>query len=166
FWCMEPPFDAAKGVLKTVSGYTGGKESNANYSAVSGHKTQHREVVQVTYDPAQISCEQLLDIFWRSINPTQANGQFADIGLSYQAAIYYSNDEEKRLAEASKDALAKSGKFDKPIVTEIIPATPFYPAEEYHQNYYQKNAADYQRYYVGSGRAGFLEQTWGKEAKP
>ena len=162
FWCMQPPFDAAKGVVKTLVGYSGGKESDANYSAVSGHKTQHREVIQVTYDPAQISYEQLLDIFWRNINPTQGNGQFADIGLSYQAAIYFANEEEKRAAEASKEALGKSGKFDKPIVTEILPATPFYPAEEYHQKYYLKNKADYERYKVGSGRAGFLEKIWGK----
>ena len=166
FWCMQPPYDNAKGVVKTVVGYTGGEKSDANYSAVSNHKTKHREVVEVTYDPAQISYEQLLDIFWRSINPTQRDGQFADIGLSYQAAIYYANDEEKRAAEASKQKLAASGKFQKPIVTEILPATPFYPAEDYHQKYYVKNAREYKAYYVGSGRAGFLEKTWGKEAKP
>src|SRR3981081_3844048 len=102
FWCMQPPFDHAKGVVKTVVGYTGGKQTEANYSAVSAHRTQHRESIEVTYDPALISYDQLLDIFWRNINPTQADGQFHDIGLSYQAAIYYANDEEKKAAEASK----------------------------------------------------------------
>ncbi len=166
FWCMQPPFDHAKGVVKTVVGYTGGKESDANYSAVSGHKTQHRESIEVTYDPSQISYDQLLDIFWRNINPTQADGQFHDIGLSYQAAIYYGNEEEKKIAEASKESLGKSGKFQKPIVTEILPAAKFYPAEEYHQKYYLKNNADFEAYHVGSGRVAFLEKIWGKEAKP
>ena len=162
FWCMQPPFDQAKGVTKTVVGYTGGDAKDANYSEVSNHRTQHREAIQVTYDPAQISYEQLLDIFWRNINPTQGNGQFADIGLSYQAAFYYANDDEKRAAEQSKDALGKSGKFQKPIVTEILPAMPFYPAEEYHQKYYLQNPREYERYHVGSGRVGFLEKIWGK----
>jgi methionine-S-sulfoxide reductase len=166
FWCMQQPFDYAKGVVKTVVGYTGGKETDANYSAVSGHKTQHREAIQVAYDPAQISYDQLLDIFWRNINPTQGNGQFADLGLSYQAAIYYGNDEEKKAAEASKETLGKSGKFQKPIATEILAAMSFYPAEDYHQKYYLKNTAAYEAYHVGSGRVGFLQKIWGKEAKP
>lgn len=166
FWCMQPAFDAAKGVIKTTVGYSGGEESEANYRAVTSGKTHHREVIQVTYDPAQISYEQLLNIYWREIDPTQANGQFADVGPSYKAAVYYANEEEKHVAEASKEKLAKSGKFEKPIVTEILPAMPFYPAEEYHQKYYQKNAGDYKRYSVGSGRAGFLEKNWGKEVKP
>ncbi len=166
FWCMQPPFDHAKGVIKTIVGYTGGKESDANYSAVSGHKTQHRESIEVTYDPAQISYDHLLDIFWRNINPTQADGQFHDIGLSYQAAIYYGNEEEKRIAETSKENLGKSGKFQKPIVTEILPAAKFYPAEEYHQKYYLKSKADFEAYHVGSGRVAYLEKIWGKETKP
>jgi methionine-S-sulfoxide reductase len=166
FWCMQPPFDNAKGVVKTVVGYTGGQKSDANYSAVSNHITKHREVIEVTYDPAQISYEQLLDIFWRNINPTQADGQFYDIGLSYQAAIYYSNDEEKGVAESSKQKLGESGKFQNPIVTEILPATPFYPAEDYHQKYYLKNPREYKAYHVGSGRDAFVEKIWGKEAKP
>lgn len=164
FWCMQPPYDRAKGVVKTVVGYTGGKESDANYSAVSGHKTQHREAIEVSYDPGQISYDQLLDIFWRQINPTQENGQFADIGLSYQAAIYFANDDEKKAAGGSKEALTKSGKFQKPIVTEILPAMKFYPAEEYHQKYYLRKNADYKAYHVGSGRAAFLEKLWGKES--
>lgn len=165
FWCMQPPFDHAKGVVKTIVGYTGGKESEANYSAVSGHRTQHREAIEVTYDPAQISYDQLLDIFWRNINPTQPDGQFADIGLSYQTAIYVGNDEEQKIAEASKEKLGKSGKFQKPIATEILPAMKFFPAEEYHQKYYLKNKAAYDAYHVGSGRVSYLEKLWGKEAK-
>ena len=161
FWCMQPPYDKANGVVKTVVGYSGGSAEDANYEKVSAHRTKHREVIEVTYDPAKISYDKLLDIFWRQINPTQADGQFHDIGLSYQAAIFYSNEEEKKAAEASKEKLAKSGKFSKPIVTEILPAQPFYPAEEYHQKYYLKNAADYERYHVGSGRVSFLEKIWG-----
>ena len=162
FWCMQSPFDKTKGVLKTVVGYCGGGEENPTYEQVSAKKTGHRESIEVTYDPAQVSYEQLLDVFWRQINPTQANGQFADIGLPYQAAIFYRSDEEKKVAEASKEKLGKAGKFSQPIVTDILPAAKFHPAEEYHQKYYEKNAADYKRYYVGSGRAGFLEKTWGK----
>jgi methionine-S-sulfoxide reductase len=158
---MQKPFDDTPGVLKTVVGYSGGGEVNPTYEQVAAKKTGHREVVEVTYDPAKVSYQQLLEIFWRQIDPTQANGQFADIGLPYHAAIFYGNEDEKRLATESKEALAASRKFSKPIATEILQAAPFYPAEEYHQKYYQKNAADYQRYYVGSGRAGFLKKTWG-----
>jgi methionine-S-sulfoxide reductase len=163
FWCMQPPFDHAKGVTKTVVGYTGGTKETANYNLVSAHKTQHREAIEVTYDAPRISYEQLLDIFWHNINPTQADGQFHDIGLSYQAAIYYADDEEKKAAEASKEKLAKSGRFDKPIVTEILPLQPFYPAEEYHQKYYLKNPGEFEAYHVGSGRVGYLEKIWGKK---
>jgi methionine-S-sulfoxide reductase len=165
FWCMQPPYDNAKGVVKTVVGYTGGSAEDATYEKVSAHRTKHREAIEVTYDPAQISYEQLLDIFWRNINPTQADGQFHDIGLSYQAAIFYGSDEEKKVAETSKEMLGKSGKFSKPIVTEILPAQPFYPAEDYHQKYYLKNHADYEAYHVGSGRVSFLEKIWGAETK-
>jgi methionine-S-sulfoxide reductase len=165
FWCMQPPYDNAKGVVKTVVGYTGGSADDATYQKVSAHLTKHREAIQVTYDPTQISYAELLDIFWRNINPTQADGQFHDIGLSYQAAIYYGNEEEKSAAETSKENLAKSGKFARPIVTEILAAQPFYPAEEYHQKYYLKNRADYEAYHVGSGRVSFLEKTWGPQPK-
>jgi methionine-S-sulfoxide reductase len=165
FWCMQPPYDNAKGVVKTVVGYTGGSAEDATYEKVSAHRTKHREAIQVTYDPAQISYEQLLDIFWRNINPTQADGQFHDIGLSYQAAIFYGSDEEKKAAEASKEMLGKSGKFSQPIVTEILPAQPFYPAEDYHQKYYLKNHADFEAYHVGSGRVSFLAKIWGAETK-
>jgi len=162
FWCMQEPFDQVKGVTRTVVGYTGGSKEDANYPAVSGHKTQHREAIEVTYDPAQISYEKLLDVFWHNINPTQADGQFHDIGLSYQTAIYFRNNEEKKLAETSKEKLAKSGMFDRPIVTEILSALPFYPAEDYHQKYYLKNPAAYEAYHVGSGRVSYLEKIWGK----
>jgi methionine-S-sulfoxide reductase len=162
---MQPPYDKANGVVKTVVGYSGGSADDANYEKVSAHRTKHREVIEVTYDPTKISYDELVDIFWRQINPTQADGQFHDIGLSYQAAIFYSNEEEKKAAEASKEKLSKLGKFSKPIVTEILPTQPFYPAEEYHQKYYLKNAADYERYHIGSGRVSFLEKIWGADAK-
>ncbi len=161
FWCMQEPFDHVKGVTKTVVGYTGGSKEDANYAAVSAHQTQHREAIEVTYDPTQISYSQVLDAFWHNINPTQADGQFHDIGLSYQAAIYYQTQEEKKIAELSKEKLGKSGKFDRPIATEILPAMPFYPAEEYHQKYYLKNPDAYQAYHVGSGRVSYLTKIWG-----
>ncbi len=164
FWCMQPAFDHTPGVTKTIVGYSGGDEANPSYSQVSGHKTGHRESIEVTYDPAKVSYDQLLDVFWRQINPTQANGQFADIGLSYQAAIFYANEDEKKVAEESKQKLGAAGKFQKPIVTEVLAAKKFYPAEEYHQKYYLKNTADYEAYHVGSGRVAFLEKIWGKEA--
>ena len=135
FWCIQTPYDKAKGVVKTVVGYTGGSAEDATYEKVSSHRTKHREAIEVTYDPAQISYEQLLDIFWRNIDPTQADGQFYDIGPNYIAAVYYGSDEEKKIAENSKEKLGKSGKFSKPIVTEVSPLERFYPAEDYHQNY-------------------------------
>jgi peptide methionine sulfoxide reductase msrA/msrB len=161
FWCMQEPFDHVKGVTQTVVGYTGGSKEDANYTAVSAHKTQHREAIEITYDPAQVSYAQLLDVFWHNINPTQADGQFHDIGLSYQAAIYYGSEEEKKIAQDSKEKLSKSGRFDQPIVTEILPAKPFYAAEDYHQKYYQKNPADYEAYHIGSGRVSYLARVWG-----
>jgi methionine-S-sulfoxide reductase len=163
FWCMQPPFDQTKGVTKTVVGYTGGSKETADYNLVSAHKTQHREAIEVTYDPARVSYEQLLDVFWHNINPTQADGQFHDIGLSYQAAIYYGNDEEKKMAENSKEKLGKSGRFDRPIVTEVLARMPFYPAEEYHQKYYLKNPEEFEAYHVGSGRVSYLEKVWGRK---
>jgi methionine-S-sulfoxide reductase len=162
FWCMQPPFDEARGVVKTVVGYTGGSANDATYPLVSAHKTQHRESIEVTYDPSRISYEQLLDIFWRNINPTQADGQFHDIGLSYQTAIFYATEEEKKIAEASKKQLADSGRFKKPIVTRILRREPFYPAEDYHQKYYLKNPAQFKAYHVGSGRVDYLRRVWGK----
>jgi methionine-S-sulfoxide reductase len=161
FWCMQPPFDKTKGVVSTVVGYTGGQEKNPTYEQVSSSRTGHREAIQVKYDPAQVSYDQLLDVFWRSFDPTQADGQFADIGPQYRAAVYFHSEEQKRQAEESKRRLAQSGKFSKPIVTEILPAGPFYAAEEYHQKYYLKHPEEYRRYAVGSGRYPFLERTWG-----
>ena len=161
FWCMQEPFDHVPGVVKTVVGYTGGSAADATYDKVSAHQTQHRESIEVTYDPVKVSYMQLLDVYFQNINPTQADGQFADIGLSYQAAIYVANDEEKKVAQAAKENLGKSGKFQKPIATEILPAGKFFPAEDYHQKYYMKNHADYEAYHVGSGRVAFRKKYWG-----
>src|SRR5213079_1047735 len=133
FWCIQPAFDKANGVIKTAVGYSGGTEPNPTYELVSTERTNYRESIEITYDPAKISYEQLLDIYWRQIDPTQADGQFTDIGSSYRAAIFYRNAEEKKIAAASKEKLASSGKCHKPIVTEILPAMKFYPAEAYHQ---------------------------------
>jgi methionine-S-sulfoxide reductase len=160
FWCIQPAFDKAKGVLKTVVGYSGGTEPNPTYELVTSEKTGYRESIEITYDPAKISYDQLLDIYWRQIDPTQADGQFTDIGPSYRAAIFYGNDEEKKIAEASKAKLARSGKFNKPIVTEILPAMKFYPAEADHQKYYEKNPEHFEAFERGSGRVSFQKKTW------
>jgi methionine-S-sulfoxide reductase len=162
FWCIQPAFDKAKGVIKSVVGYCGGTEPNPTYELVSSEKTGYRESLQITYDPAKISYDQLLDIYWRQIDPTQADGQFTDIGPSYRAAIFYGNDEEKKTAEASKEKLVRSGKFNKPIVTEILPAMKFYPAEAYHQKYYQQNPEHFEAFEEGSGRVSFKKKTWGQ----
>jgi len=160
FWCIQPAFDKAKGVIKTVVGYCGGTEPNPTYELVSSEKTGYRESIQITYDPAKISYDQLLDIYWRQIDPTQADGQFTDIGPSYRAAIFYGNDDEKKNAETSKERLARSGKFNRPIVTEILPAMKFYPAEAYHQKYYQQNPEHFEAFEEGSGRVSFKKKTW------
>jgi methionine-S-sulfoxide reductase len=163
FWCIQPAFDKAKGVIKTVVGYCGGTQPNPTYELVTSKKTNYRESLEVTYDPAKISYEQLLDIYWRQIDPTQADGQFTDIGPGYRAAIFYGSDDEKKIAEMSKEKLAQSGKFKKPIVTEIVPAMKFYPAETYHQKYYQQNPEHFEAFEEGSGRVSFQKKTWGKE---
>jgi methionine-S-sulfoxide reductase len=160
FWCIQPAFDKAKGVIKTVVGYCGGTEPNPTYEIVSSEKTGYRESIQITYDPATISYDQLLDIYWRQIDPTQADGQFTDIGPSYRAAIFYGNDGEKKIAETSKEKLARSGKFNKPIFTELLPAMKFYPAEAYHQKYYQQNPEHFEAFEEGSGRVSFKKKTW------
>lgn len=162
FWCMQPPFDHVKGVVSTRVGYTGGKLQNPSYEQVSSGTTGYRECIEVTYDPAKISFEQLLDIFWRRIDPTQGNGQFGDVSRQYRTAIYYSSEEEKKLAEASRERLQKSGKFSKPIATEILPAEKFWPAEEHHQKYYLKNPEHFEAYERGSGRVDFFKRTWGE----
>ena len=163
FWCIQPAFDKAPGVIKTVVGYCGGTESNPTYKLVTSEKTKYRESIEVTYDPAKISFEQLLDIYWRQIDPTQADGQFTDIGPSYRAAIFYSNAEEKKTAEASKEKLTRSGKFKKPVVTEILPAMKFWAAEDYHQKYYRENRERFEAFEQGSGRVSFKKDKWGGE---
>ncbi len=163
FWCMQPPYDNQKGVLKTYVGYTGGTFESPTYEQVSSGTTGHTEAVRVIYDPSVVSYQTLLDIFWRNIDPTQANGQFADRGSQYRTAIFYHNEEQKKLAEKSRDALVKMAKFSAPIVVEISPAGDFYQAEPYHQGYYKKNATHYNLYKLGSGRAGYIERTWGKD---
>jgi methionine-S-sulfoxide reductase len=160
FWCIQPAFDKAKGVINTVVGYSGGTEPNPTYELVSSEKTGYRESIQITYDPAKISYDQLLDIYWRQIDPTQADGQFTDIGPSYRAAIFYGGDQEKKIAEASKEKLQHSGKFKKPIVTEILPAMKFYPAEANHQKYYRQNPEHFEAFEEGSGRTSFKNKTW------
>ena len=165
FWCIQPAFDKAPGVIKTLVGYCGGTEPNPTYELVTSEKTQYRESIEVTYDAAKISYEQLLDIYWKQIDPTQADGQFTDIGPSYRAAVFYSNEEEKKTAEGSKEKLARSDKFKKPIVTEILPTMKFYPAEAYHQKFYQQNPEHFEAFEEGSGRAAFQKKMW-SETKP
>ncbi|MBA2408814.1 MAG: peptide-methionine (S)-S-oxide reductase MsrA [Gammaproteobacteria bacterium] len=162
FWCMEPPYDKLAGVTATVSGYSGGELKNPTYEQVSAGGTGHTEAVQISYDPDKVSYQKLLDVFWENIDPLDAGGQFCDRGDSYRAAIFYQNDKEKRLAQASKRALEKSGRFDQPIVTEIAPASQFYKAEGYHQDYYQKNSLRYKFYRYSCGRDARLEELWGE----
>ena len=161
FWCMEPPFEKLEGVISVTSGYCGGTEPKPTYEQVSAGRTGYAESVQVIYDPARVTYDQLLEAFWMNIDPTQSDGQFADRGRQYRTAIFYHTDEQQRLAEASKERLATSRKFSKPIVTAIAPATQFYPAEDDHQDYYKKNPLRYKLYRAGSGREGFLTTTWG-----
>jgi len=163
FWCMEPPFDKLDGVISTTSGYTGGTEKGPTYEQVSAGKTGHLEAIEITYDPAKVSYAQLLDVFWKNVDPTQHNGQFVDVGSQYRTAIFYHTEEQRRLALESRNRLQESRKFGKPIVTEIRPALEFYSAEDYHQDYYIKNPIRYKYYRWGSGRDRFLEETWGKK---
>jgi len=160
FWCMVAPFAKLSGVIKVVSGYTGGHKENPTYEEVASKTTGHHEAVQITFDPDKISYEELLDVFWRQIDPTDPGGQFADRGEPYHTAIFYHSEEQKQKAEASKRALAASGKFDKPIATKILPAQTFYPAEEYHQDFYKKNPSHYEHYRRGSGRDDFIKKHW------
>jgi peptide methionine sulfoxide reductase msrA/msrB len=164
FWCMEAPFEKLDGVVEVVSGYSGGHVADPSYQAVSAGGTGHAEAVQVRYDPARVSYQALLDVFWRQIDPTDAGGQFADRGSQYRSAIFVHDAEQRRLAEASKDALGKSGRFSAPIVTGIVDFASFYRAEEYHQDYYAKNAIRYKYYRWGSGRDAFLARAWSEEA--
>ena len=160
FWCMEPPFEGKKGVVDVVAGYTGGHVVNPTYEQVCTGETGHAEAVQITFDPDQVTYQELLEIFWRNIDPTTEDAQFADQGTQYRTSIFYHSEEQKKLAQASKEKLAASGKFKSPIVTEIVPAGTFYRAEEYHQDYFKKQPFRYKNYSVGSGRAGFLKKTW------
>jgi len=160
FWCMVKPFDQMPGVIRVVSGYTGGHKPNPTYEEVCSETTGHAEAVQITFDPEILPYRKLLDIFWKQIDPTDPGGQFYDRGSSYRTAIFYHTEEQKAEAERSKEELAASGRFDKPIVTEIVPAGPFYPAEDYHQDYYKKNPFRYEMYRKGSGRDAFIEKTW------
>ncbi|ALA16217.1 MULTISPECIES: peptide-methionine (S)-S-oxide reductase MsrA [Chelatococcus] len=159
FWCMEPPFDAVPGVTATISGYTGGRTQNPTYNEVSSGRTGHKEVVKVVYDPSRVTYEQLLAIFWRNIDPHDARGQFCDKGDQYTSAIFVASPEQRQAAEASLKAV--SGQLKGRVVTEILPAATFYPAEEYHQNYYRKSAAKYKYYRFACGRDRRLEEVWG-----
>jgi peptide-methionine (S)-S-oxide reductase len=161
FWCMEPPYDALPGVIATTSGYAGGQKANPTYEQVSAGDTGHIEVIQITYDPKQISYEKLLEVFWRNVDPLDKGGQFCDRGSTYTTAIFVHNQEERKLAEQSKVAAEKQ--LGKKIVTAIRPAATFYPAEEYHQDYYQKNPLRYKYYRYSCGRDQRLEHLWGKK---
>lgn len=160
FWCMVSPFEEMPGIINVVSGYTGGHTENPTYEEVCTDMTGHYEAVQITFDPELFPYKKLLQLFWQQIDPTDPGGQFHDRGDSYRTAIFYHTEEQKELAEASKQELAESGRFQKPIVTEILPASTFYPAEEYHQDYHKKNPGHYKRYRKGSGREDFINDNW------
>jgi peptide methionine sulfoxide reductase msrA/msrB len=160
FWCTESDFEKLDGVIEAVSGYTGGQVENPTYKQVSAGGTGHVEAIRVVYDPERISYQELLDHFWRHVDPTDPGGQFVDRGSQYRSAIFYANEGEREMAEASKKALAASGRFDRPIVTGVLPLGAFYSAEDYHQDYYKKNPLRYHWYRSGSGRDRFLEQAW------
>ena len=161
FWCMEPPFDKLEGVVATTSGYSGGPERNPTYKEVSYGKTGHTEVVEILYDPEKIRYEELLEVFWRNIDPLTKDAQFCDRGRQYRTAIYFGSETEGRLARESKTMIEESGILDGPIVTEIVSAGEFWPAEDYHQDYYKKNPDHYKRYRSGCGRDRTLRRIWG-----
>lgn len=163
FWCMASPFEETSGIIQVVSGYTGGHTENPSYKQVCSETTGHYEAVQITFDPAKITYQELLDIYWRQIDPTDTGGQFFDRGPSYQTVIFYHSEEQRCQAESSKKALDASGRFERPIATKILPAQTFYPAEDYHQDYHRKNSCHYNRYRQGSGRDAFIARHWGRE---
>jgi peptide methionine sulfoxide reductase msrA/msrB len=165
FWCMVSPFEEQPGIIQVVSGYTGGHKEHPTYEEVCTQTTGHYEAVQITFDPDIFPYEKLLDIYWRQIDPTDDGGQFHDRGESYRTAIFYHNEKQRQLAEKSKRELEESGRFSKPIVTKILPASTFYPAEEYHQNYHKKNPLRYKLYRVGSGRDAFIKKHWFDEKR-
>ena len=160
FWCVEAPFEGIDGVVSVISGYAGGKEKNPTYGEVSSGKTSHKESIQITFDPEVISYSELVDIFWQTYDPTDVGGSFYDRGSQYESAIFFHDSAQKNVATSSKKALDKSGKFDKPIATTIIKYTNFYPAEDYHQDYYKKSPTDYYAYRRGSGRDAFIKKHW------
>ncbi|MDA8088910.1 MAG: peptide-methionine (S)-S-oxide reductase MsrA [Nitrospiraceae bacterium] len=165
FWCMEHPFDQIPGVVSVTPGYTGGHKKDPTYDEVSSGETGHAEAVLVIYDPNQVSYEKLLDVYWRNIDPATRNRQFCDIGHQYRTAIFYFDEQQRRLAEDSREQLEKTGEFKGPIVTEIVPAGDFYPAEDYHQQYYRKNPTLYESYRAQCGRDQRLEELWGKKGE-
>jgi peptide-methionine (S)-S-oxide reductase len=163
FWCMEPPFDELDGVISTTSGYIAGKTKNPTYEQVSSGTTGHTEALQVVYDPKKITYDKLLEVFWRNIDPLAANGQFCDLGSQYRSGIFYHDGNQKSAAEKSKKSIQT--RFKQPVATEITAATVFYPAEDYHQDYYKKNPLRYKLYSHGCGRAQRLEEVWGAAKK-
>lgn len=166
FWCLEAPFDKVEGVVSAISGYTGGERENPTYKQVSSGMTKHIESVEITFDPAIISYRQLLDIYWRQFDPTDPGGSFYDRGHQYTSAVFYHDDEQRTLAETTKQAIDQSGRFDKAIVTTVRPALAFYPAEEYHQDYHKKNPLHYNSYRRGSGRDRFIAANWDRDLPP
>lgn len=160
FWCVEAPFEDLDGVLSVVSGYAGGKEKNPTYGEVAAGKTSHKESVQITFDPEVISYAELVDIFWQTYDPTDVGGSFFDRGTQYESAVFYHDAEQKKVAEDSKAKLDKSGRFSKSVATPILKFTNFYPAEDYHQDYYKKNPTEYYAYRTGSGRDAFIKKHW------
>jgi peptide-methionine (S)-S-oxide reductase len=159
FWCMEPPYDEIDGVVSTISGYIGGSKKNPTYEQVTTGTTGHAEAVQIAYDPSKVTYEKLLEVFWRNIDPLTPNAQFCDHGSQYRSAIFYHDETQKKLAEQSKQAVQR--RFKQSVVTEIVRATEFYPAEDYHQDYYKKNSIRYKVYRYGCGRDQRLEELWG-----
>ncbi|OAH55805.1 MULTISPECIES: peptide-methionine (S)-S-oxide reductase MsrA [Bacillaceae] len=161
FWCMVKPFDEQPGIQSVISGYTAGHTENPTYEEVCSDTTGHVEAVEITFDPDMFSYEKLLDVYWMQIDPTDGGGQFYDRGRSYMPAIFYTTDQQKVLAEKSKQSLDASGRFNRPIAVQILPAERFFEAEEYHQQYYRKNRLHYEAYQARSGRAGFIQSNWG-----
>lgn len=160
FWCMEPPYRKLPGIIDVVSGYTGGEVPEPSYEQVCSGRTGHTEAIKVVFDPAQVSYAEILEVFWQQIDPTDPGGQFADRGNQYRSGIYPLNEKQRKIAEESKRKLSESGRFDAPIVTEIVRATAFYPAEGHHQDYARKNSFRYSLYRAGSGRDRFLDKVW------
>jgi peptide methionine sulfoxide reductase msrA/msrB len=163
FWCVEADFEKTDGVVEVISGYSGGNEENPTYEEVSAGGTGHVEAIQVHYDPKKITYQEILDVFWRRVDPTDPGGQFVDRGSQYRTVIFYHDEEQKHLAEESRTALDKSGRFKRPIVTEIVKFSKFYPAEDYHQDYYKTHSLRYKYYRLGSGRDRFIKEVWGDE---